>query len=105
MNSYCIYDYELPPDSMSRSESWLIEVPCSIVKILNADSKSVTCLNNLDENKITLVKICLLQAYDDFNNIDRDLNEHYEDFQYFGKEESDGKVFHIYTKIMGKKDI
>lgn len=105
MNSYCIYDFLLPPDSMSRSESWLIEIPCSVVKILNADSKSITCLKDLNENKETLVKICLIQSFDDFNTIDKDLNEHYDDFQYMGKEESNGKIFHIYTKVIGKRDL
>lgn len=105
MNSYCIYDFLLPPDSINRSESWLIEIPCSVVKILNADSKSITCLKDLNENKETLVKICLIQSFDDFNTIDKDLNEHYDDFQYMGKEVVGGKNFHIYTKIIGKKNL
>ena len=106
MSAYCIYEYSIDTQLSGRSEEWIAEIPYSIDKVLTVAKNKIICLNNINENKSTLIKIAMLRPFDDFVYIDSDLNNDFNSFSYLGVYTDENNVdFYVYAKIMGKKDL
>lgn len=75
MAPYCIFEFNFIEDTEVveyKIQSWLLEIPCSVEKVIDIYDNKISCINNLNENKSTLVKLCLLRPFDDFIYVDED---------------------------------
>lgn len=107
MHKNCIYEYNLfesEEELGSSSTSWLLELPCATDKILCLNKNKLCCLNNLDENKITIIKLCFIRPFDDFNYVDQDLYDNPTSFEYLGIVTLNNNEFYVFYKILEKKD-
>ena len=105
---YCIFEFNFIEDDETieyKIQSWLLEIPCSVEKVIDIYDNKISCINNLNENKSTLVKLCLLRPFDDFIYVDEDFYNNFESYEYLGRYKLDSKTFYVYYKIMGKKDV
>lgn len=108
MHKNCIYEYDLfeSEEELGRSStSWLLELPCSTDRILCINNNKLCCLNNLDENKITIIKLCFVIAFDDFNYVDQELYDYPDLFTYLDVVKLNNREFYVFYKIVEKKDI
>lgn len=107
MNQFSIYDYDIfNEDEVSEynPQSWLVEVPCSVEDILELHGGTICVINNIQENKKTLIKVCLVRPFDDLVYVDPELDEQFSTFKFLGSKLYNNRRFYIFTKIIGKKE-